>query len=459
MKQKLQLIVVIILLCLSIQTNAQTKVAVETIQAYSNILPNASYWHLNEQNKSLLLEALDRGIFKSLKLERATELDPVLLNFTKNSQLGKIEINWAKSRNIPYHAYVELYEMEPSLAYRNGLLDLPETEKDSIKTIWFATCSVFDQDKKNIFKKTILMRIGQAQTLGIGFPIAFPLSSPANMFSALSKGIAQITPSTADMSYLVARASMLYATDNLWMPYVHKTPRINIDTTKGFLSFDIQGKNQLLRTTNAVTQKINLKDKTANNPFAAISNTIKAANKNSKNEYYQIYQPLRDVRNNIDYSIESFISFNEKASFEEESTNPIAFLSDSLNKIYCNDLVVGKFAVIENYILADKWANPNELYNGYDSTEKFELGTSFKRHYIIADKLISGVFKNSKFKVMFNYDANLKTIFVDDQITCIIQGDKLPAQIVLIPNNLTDDYLNFLILFSQSELFQMPSLN
>ncbi len=458
MKQKLYLIVVLIL-CLSSQTNAQTKVAVETIQAYSNILPNASYWHLNTQNKRLILEALDMGIFKSLKLERAAELEPTLLNFNKTSQLGKIEINWSRSRQIPYHAYVELYEMEPNIAYRNGLLELPEIEKDSVKTIWFVTCSIFDQDRKAIFKKTVLMRIGQTQTLGIGYPIAFPLSSPINMFTALSKGIAQITPGTADMSYLLARATMLYATDNLWMPYVHKTPRISIDTTKGFMSFTIQGNNQLLRTTSAVTQKINLKDKSTNYPFTAISNAIRAANKNSKNEYYQIYQPLRDVRNNIDYGIESFIAFNEKASFEEESANPITFLSDTLNKIYCNDLQVGKFTVAENYTLADKWANPNELYNGYDSTEKFDLGTSFKRHYITANKFISGVFKNSKFSILVNYDANLKTIFIDDQITCIIQGDKLPTQMVLIPNNITDDYLNFLILFSNSELFQMPSLN
>ena len=458
MKQKLPLVAIIVLF-LSIHTNAQTKVAVETIQAYSNILPNASYWHLNFQNKQLILEALDMGVFKSLKLERDLESDPALLNFNKTSQLGKIEINWNKSRYIPYHAYVELYEMESSLAYRNGLLDIPENEKDSVKTIWFITCSIFDQERKAIFKRTILMRIGQAQSLGIGLPIAFPLSSPINMFTALSKGIAQITPSTADMSYLVAKASMLYATDNLWMPYVHKMPRISIDTTKGFMSFTVKENKQLLRTSNAITQKINLKEKSNNYPFTAISNAIKASNKNSRNEYYQIYQPLRDVRNNIDYGIESFISFNEKASFEEETKNPIEFLSDTLNKIYCNNLVVGKFTVAENYTLADKWANPNELYNGYDSTEKFDLGTSFKRHYITANKLISGVYKNSKFSILFNYDANLKTIFIDNQIVCIIQGDKLPTQMVLIPNNITDEYLNFLILFSHSELFQMPSLN
>jgi hypothetical protein len=458
MKQKLHLIAIIVLF-LSVHSNAQTKVAVETMQAYSNILPNANYWHLNFQNKRLILEALDMGILKSLKLERDTEIDPALLNLNKTSQLGKIEINWSKSRHIPYHAYVELYEMESNLAYRNGLLDIPEIEKDSVKTIWFVTCSIFDQERKAIFKRTILMRIGQTQSLGIGFPIAFPLSSPVNMFTALSKGIAQITPSTADMSYLVASASMLYATDNLWMPYVHKTPRISIDTSKGFISFSIQGNKQLLRTSNAVTQKLNLKDQSNNYPFKVINNAIKAANKNSRNEYYQIYQPLRDVRNNIDFGIESFISFNEKASFEEEGANPIEFLSDTLNKIYYNNFVVGKFTVTENYTLADKWADPNELYNGYDSTEKFDLGTSFKRHYINANKLISGVYKNSKFSILFNYDANLKTIFIDNQIVCIIQGNKLPIQMVLIPNNITDEYLNFLILFSHSELFQMPSLN
>ena len=459
MKQSFHFIAFFFLCCISLQTKAQNKVAVETIQSYSTILPNANYWHLNVKNRDQILAALDSGLFKSLLLDRATDIEPNLLNLNKTSQLGKIEINWNKSRQIPYHAYVELYEMEPRFAYNNGLLDIPELEKDSIITIWFVTCSVFDQNRTAIFKKTVLMRIVQSQTIGIGLPIAFPLSSPTNMFTALSKGITQMSPVLPDMAYLKAKSTMLYAIDNLWMPYAHKAPRISIDTNKGFIAFAIQGNTQLLRTSIANTQKINLKDKSAENIDYLISNAIKASTKIGRKEYYRIYQPLRDVYHNIDYSIASCIVYNPDASTEDLANNPITFLNDSLNKIYINNELIGQFSVAENYTLIEKWANPNVLYNGYDSTEKYDLNTSFKRHYITAEKRVSGNYKNSKFSILFNYEANLKTIFVDDQMACIIQGKKRPTQMVLIQNNLADDYLNFLILFSESELFQMPSLN
>jgi hypothetical protein len=66
------------------------------------------------------------------------------------------------------------------------------------------------------------------------------------------------------------------------------------------------------------------------------------------------------------------------------------------------------------------------------------------------------MFKNSPFTILINYDANIKTILIDQQIAMIVQGDKLPTHMVIVQNNLSDEFLNFILLFSYSELFQMP---
>jgi hypothetical protein len=45
---------------------------------------------------------------------------------------------------------------------------------------------------------------------------------------------------------------------------------------------------------------------------------------------------------------------------------------------------------------------------------------------------------------------------VDQQLAIIAYGEKLPTHLVIVQNNLSDEFLNFMLLFSYSELFQMP---
>jgi hypothetical protein len=127
-----------------------------------------------------------------------------------------------------------------------------------------------------------------------------------------------------------------------------------------------------------------------------------------------------------------------------------------LNKIFIGQELIGNFSVAENVLQLDAWIDPNELYNGYDSTEKIILNTSYKKQNIVANKQIKGIYKNSPFLILINYDANIKTIFVDQQLALVVYGDKMPSHMVIAQNNLSDSFLNFMLLLSYSELFQMP---
>jgi hypothetical protein len=203
-------------------------------------------------------------------------------------------------------------------------------------------------------------------------------------------------------------------------------------------------------------QKINTNATELNNPYGTLLTNLRASKWNKSKELYQIEQPLRDVKNNIDYSISSFLVFNPYASNEMNPANPISFLNDSLNKIFIGQELIGNFSVAENVLQLDAWIDPNELYNGYDSTEKIILNTSYKKQNIVANKQIKGIYKNSPFLILINYDANIKTIFVDQQLALVVYGDKMPSHMVIAQNNLSDSFLNFMLLLSYSELFQMP---
>jgi len=82
-------------------------------------------------------------------------------------------------------------------------------------------------------------------------------------------------------------------------------------------------------------------------PFFAILPEIKKRSNTLFKEYYQAVQPLRNVSENKDYSLEAYIEFNPMIDPELRATPPIRFLPDNLHKIYADTNVIGSFKVTE----------------------------------------------------------------------------------------------------------------
>jgi len=452
-KPFLQAVLLVVLISFTSNTHAQNTVVIEGIQTYSNIMPNANYWHLKDSRP--IVKALETGLFKSLSLQMISDINPIITTLSKSSQLGKITVDWNTTRSIPLHAYVELYEMEPSIVYRNNLVDLPETKKDSIHSIWFIGCTILDQNKNIKFKKTLLMGFSPSYLLGMGYPLDYPVSTAENIFKALAKGVQQLSPQSADMDYLDASLPAAYATDNYWMPYILNQPRIVFDTAKSFLKYRLDKNENLLRVPAASLVKIDLKNKNIDYPFSAIIPYIKAQDKSISNEYYKVYQSLREVNADIDYRVETLIEF-EPYPDNQNANLPIRFLNDSLNKIFKGDVWVGNFKVTTNETEPGMFYNSNEIYNGYDTLDKINIGTVYEKRKIIQSSIITGNYNNDRFKISMNNISQLCMFYVNEKVVAIVQGIKKPRQMVLVDKSISTNLLNFLVLFSYSEVFQMP---
>ena len=254
----LQLIVII--------THAQSKVVVEQIQSYSMVSPTANYWHL-PNDIDPLLAALDSGLFKEISLSRDKNYKTTALQLSKQNQIGKITIDWSRSANSNLHAYVELYEMSPEFVIQNKLAQIPQSKFDSISSVWYISCNIYNQRRETIFKKTILLSMLPTKSIGMGYAIDIPASTPSFIFKAIEKGISFISPNIDDMEYIEAKVPAAYATDNFWMPFIHNESRIQFDTSKPFISYNNGNGTQLLRTPPAQMNKINQRDKSINNPY------------------------------------------------------------------------------------------------------------------------------------------------------------------------------------------------
>jgi len=437
--------------------NASTpKVVVEQIQAYSYLNPTASYWKI-PANISPILETLDSSLFVTLKMQRDKDYTTTTNALTKLNQTGKIKIDWSNSLTIPYHAYIEIYEMDPEFAYKNDLVNLSETAKDSIHSVWFIACSIFNLKKERVFQKTIMLGFTPVESLGLGYTIKSTPSMPSLLYNAIAKSMNYLDAEGDEIDFINVKVPAAYATDNYWMPFVHNMPRILFDTTKKFISFEDNAGVHALRMPPAVLKKINNKDKSETNPYKNLVELLRKTRPQfNRNEYYQVMQPLRDIKNNIDYTLESYIEFNSEPVFNDNTPRlAIQFLPEVIHRIFQDKDSIGYFTVKDFVKEENKFYYPDLVYNGYDSSHSANLGTFFAKQPITHSRVISGKSMNHDFVIQLNYENNITTILIDKQMVMAISGNKKPLQMVEKRNNLPT-IENLLLLIAYAEIFQQP---
>jgi hypothetical protein len=443
-------------LCICIVGFGQNKVVLEQIQTYSTINPKAIYWHLPTNNT--VLNALDTGLFAQLDLQRELSILPQYKELNKQSQIGKLVVDWSNSRAYPYHAYLELYELDPEFVYEHKLAPIPELKKDSIHSIWYIACNIYNQKQEKLFGKTLLIGILPIHSLGMGYAINTTGSVPSNVFEGIVKAISLLSPNMDNMEYVEAKMPKAYATDNYWMPLIHNQPRILFDTAKKFISYNNNSALQILKIPEAGLNKINVKDRSIENPFRVVIEQLRKSKYfYNNNEYYQVIQPLRNVHEDIDYTLEAYIEFNSEYVNNNDKIFGIKFLPDSLHHIYQQNERIGAFMVKENNVEQDKFYYPDKVYNGYDSSKTFSLGTFIAKQPITNAKSIEGNLLGHTFSIKINYDTNLKTISLDGKIIMVVEGNKKPTQMVLTDKKIPSTLTNLLLLIAFSEIFQRPA--
>jgi hypothetical protein len=438
---------------------SQSQITLEQIQIYSTTQPKLNYWRLPEDISSIE-NALDTGLFKKLNLQRNKQFKTIRKELTKQNQVGKINVDWGNSRDIPFHAYLEIYELDPTFAYQNKIADISENELERIQSIWAVSCSIFNQKHEKAFQRTISIGMIPTQSLGIGYPINIVPTTPPVLQQALCKGIGMLGPELDEMEYIEGKVSMAYATDNYWMPIVHNKPRTLFDTSKQFINYPSSTGIQLLRIPSAVLNKIDFKNKSANYRYKSIAEKIKKYRTgiNSK-EFYQVIQPLRDVNNNKDYTIEAYLEFNpnaaENISFIKQQ--PLIFIPELTHTIYEGKDSIGQFKESDYVLEKDKFFTVDQFYNGYDSTKKYKLGTNNGFESITHQKEIEGMIYNQPFSIKIGALNQQRTILLNNKIVLVVEGLTKPHQMVECNTSISQELKNLLLLIAYGEIFQSPN--
>ncbi len=458
MKKSFYFISLVFVQCICIATFGQSnQVIFEQVQIYSSIQPDGKYWHPSTTQVKVFASILDTALFNPLQLQRDSSYTTKIKILNKSNQIGKIVIDWSQSQSAAFHAYLEIYELQPEQTFNNSMVNIIIPKKDSIQSTWFLTCTILDANKSPVFQKTILMGMIPISNQGIGYPMNVPITIPKSLFKAIQSGVSYFDKDGEELAYIEAKVPISYASDNFMMPLLHAKPRIIVDTTKDFFQFIQNNVRFVLRTPNAMMQKINTKDKTTNNPFVTVLPEIKKRTNNLFKEYYQAIQPLRNVSENKDYTLEAFIEFNPMVDPELRATPPIRFLPDSIHKIFADTNLIGRFKVIEQPSNTGLTFNSNQIYNGYDSSTIYSLNSNYPKGVISISKSVEGTIGKDTFKILFNNDIDIKIIYVNNVATIAAKGRNKPNFLIPIAQVNQSSITSLLLLIAYSEIFQTPN--
>jgi hypothetical protein len=433
------------------------QVTFEQVQMYSSIQPNAKYWHPSKTQVQSFAQQLDSALFNPLQIKRDTSFSTKIKILTKSNQIGKIVIDWSQSTSSAFHAYLEIYELQPEQTFSNSMVNIVIPKKDSIQSTWFLTCTILDQNKTPVFQKTILIGMIPITNQGIGYPINVPVTTPKSLFKAIQSGVSYFDKDGEELAYIEAKVPISYASDNFMMPLLHAKPRIAVDTSKDFIQFTQNNSRIVLRTPSANMQKIDTKDKTSNNPFFAILPEIKKRSNTLFKEYYQTLQPLRNVSENKDYTLEAYIEFNPMVDPELRATPPIRFLPDSVHKIFADTNLIGRFKVLEQPANTGMLFNSNQIYNGFDSSSLYTLNTNYPKGVVTISKSVEGTIGKDTFKILFNNDIDVKLIYINNVAIMAAKGSNKPNFLIPIQQGYPSSLTSLLLLIAYSEIFQSPN--
>jgi hypothetical protein len=444
--------------CICIATIGQSnQVTFEQVQMYSSIQPEGKYWHPTTTQVQAFASILDTALFNPLQLQRDTSFATKIKILNKSNQIGKLVIDWSQSQSSPFHAYLEIYELQPEQTFSNSMVNIIIPKKDSIQSTWFLTCTILDATKKPVFQKTILIGMIPIANQGIGYPMNLPVSPPKSLFKAIQSGVSYFDKDGEELAYIEAKVPNSFASDNFTMPLIQTKPRITVDTSKDFFQFTQNSSRVVLRIPTAMMQKIDTKDKTTNNPFFAILPEIKKRTNTLFKEYYQAIQPLRNTSENKDYSLEAYIEFNPLIDPELRNTPPIRFLPDSIHKIYADTNLIGRFKVIELPANTGLMFNSNKIYNGYDSSSMYTLNTNYPKGIISISKSVEGNIGKDTFKILFNNEIDVKMIYLNNLPILVAKGKNKPNYLVPIEQVNQHSIFALLLLIAYSEIFQSPN--
>ena len=242
----------------------------------------------------------------------------------------------------------------------------------------------------------------------------------------------------------IAYATPAYFADNFIMPNIASKKRIIAETKNDFAIFTLPDSSKnMLRFPNTKMYLMNLKKKGNATYNIQEQAAISYKKQHGGLKYCSMQHEFRNVLGNKNYTSHIAVAIDDEGVYE-----PIfKFLPNRINFLLADKDTVAWFNVYSNFRETGKTVFIDRVYNGIDTSTQLVMFEKNMQESIVYSMSIEGEMGSHSFNILYS-GIDLKEIFYDKQLVCVVKGEKLPEAFVLINANLPKDILHQLLMLA-----------
>ena len=422
----------ILLLCIGIHSHAQNKVVVESIRSYSMFGPTMYY--LQDQTIQAGLTAKLKTLLSNYyNLTLVEEALPIQIYYTPDA-LKNNNASFRTSDTSSWHLFIELYEYDPSTFMAGSMNQLEDTAIiNKSKSVFQISILLANGQKQIINDQNIFAAITTTESSGGGV-------SPKNIFltkksfgSLVQVGL-QMALDSSNLTELVEiKAPPVYYADNFILKHLKNATKIEVKENKSVWQFNMDDNPEVLRMGEELYDEIWVKRKLIDSSASPLLlSKMKETGNTASSDFIYLRQECRDVFQDKNYTIKlatEIDPFSQSTSKKEIFTN---FLPGAVNMMLLGKDTIAVFAIFKNVGDPVKQIYLDKTTNGIDSSSTASVSNEAYTFKVNYDYQMTGKIKGNQFTIFNFWNNEMKELYLNNQLICIVKGKIDPENFILI---------------------------
>lgn len=427
-----KLFYLILLLFIGVQLPAQNKVVVESIRSYSMFGPTMYY--LQDQTIQAGLTAKLKTLLSNYyNLTLVEEALPIQIYYTPDA-LKNNNASFRTSDTSSWHLFIELYEYDPSTFMAGSMNQLEDTAIiNKSKSVFQISILLANGQKQIINDQNIFAAITTTESSGGGV-------SPKNIFltkksfgSLVQVGL-QMALDSSNLTELVEiKAPPVYYADNFILKHLKNATKIEVKENKSVWQFNMDDNPEVLRMGEELYDEIWVKRKLIDSSASPLLlSKMKETGNTASSDFIYLRQECRDVFQDKNYTIKlatEIDPFSQATSKKQIFTN---FLPGAINMMLLGKDTVAIFAIFKNVGDPVKQIYLDKTTNGIDSSSTASVSNEAYTFKVNYDYQMTGKIKGNQFTIFNFWNNEMKELYLNNQLICIVKGKIDPGNFILI---------------------------
>ena len=251
------------------------------------------------------------------------------------------------------------------------------------------------------------------------------------------------------------KAPPVYYADNFILKQLKNSTKTEVKENKSVWQFNLNGNPEVLRMGEQLYDEIWVKRKLIDSSATPLLlSKIKETGNTASSDFIYLRQECRDVFQDKNYTIKlatEIDPFSQSTSKKEIFTN---FLPGAVNMMLLGKDTVAVFGIFKRVGDPNKQIYLDKTTNGIDSSSTASISNEPYTFQVTYDYQMTGKIKGSQFTVYSFWNNEMKELYLNNQLICIVKGKTDPENFILINGYNDTEMIKELLLIAYNKFLQ-----